>query len=438
MKKILKIVVVIIILVTLLSGNASVLAKASVDMLSESKTKINTIENETKIPENSVNEQTDEIQNNDNKNQTLTSEKSTEETEANENTEKIVEENKEKENKTSSNNEVVLFSNMEKNETKNGSVAKTNTQLGKLWIEINLRLPQIEQNLKVTIKKSDKFVKEFTAPTEEAPKTNLAGDENGEEYYTSLYYISDDLEPGNDYSIEITGKYYIAYTQNEIEIKENNETKIKLTNGHYSDNMLNGLGVIALGDVNLDNKIDELDIKEMVEQIESANPNSDYDLNGDGEVNIVDLSYIAINKNEGDLEASTTSKIKVDNNKVSKDMTKGSIVSDGNTTLNDILEDNGKAVTFAPNDPEKEISASNPIEITLDLGDEILTETGAITISPSTNRENNIISGVVTIETADSKIIEAEITTKTVAKKYNKITSRAGSLRNSNYSINTS
>ncbi len=408
MKKTLKILVAIVIILTLLNGNIFALAKATMESVAEQKNQTNTIKKDSIDNENTNTQQTTQTETQNNTEQQSTSEETAKsETETVDNNEETSEE-KEQLNKEQNENNKISLLNMNISNTNGITKINQESKKGKLFVEINLRLPQIKQNLKLIVKKADKVVKEFENPTD-VTKEKLAGNEEGKEFYTNLYYIAEDLEIGNDYSIEILGTNYITYTQNSIEIRDNNETKIKLTNGHDSDEISSGLGVITLGNINKDGKIDATDVKQIIDEIESANPNLNYDLNGDGKVNIVDLSYVAINKDEEEIKGSIKHSLKLDTEKIEKHTTQGHIVSNSGATINDILEDNGKAVTFEPANANEAISNENPIEISLDLGQETLTETGAITIAPSTNTENNITSGIVTVETADGEILQAKI-----------------------------
>ena len=282
------------------------------------------------------------------------------------------------------------------------SIEEPEIKTGKLFINIDLRLPQSQPDLNVSLNK------QHTSDYEKITEKSYDGEK--------AYYTYDNLNPGI-YILSISGNGYQKFTQN-IEIQENMTSELSLINGHDSDNLSivesKQVGVIGIGDIypngQPDGIINSNDETEMVNQIESRKYNSKYDLNQDGKIDIIDLSYISINKDKGYTggKISYIANIDLAEAKITSDI---GVVEETNGTLEDLLKNNEKYVTLKPT--QGEISSVNPVEITLDLG-ENNAPSEAITIAPSANSENNIESGIVTVETVEGDIIEAKIAKNTI------------------------
>ena len=67
-------------------------------------------------------------------------------------------------------------------------------------------------------------------------------------------------------------------------------------------------GIMAVGDVTQDGKIDKADSEAMMDAIESGENDTHYDLNGDDRVDAADLTYITMNYG-GNVEAKVLSRI---------------------------------------------------------------------------------------------------------------------------------
>ncbi len=291
---------------------------------------------------------------------------------------------------------------------------------GKLYVSIDLRLPQANQDkiessiFNVLLKKDGikKYEAEFYKGFRERK------DE------TKLYYTFNNVEVGS-YVLEISGKSaksgYVTYTQN-VNIKSNTISELNLTNGYKEDAVdileKNQIGVLAIGDVTGDGKIvgynfdgtvsdskTPNDEEKMIEALNKMSKDSTYDLNGDGKVDIVDLSYISINKNKAYIGGHILESIDISDASVEVDTS--TKVEHGD--VKDILENNDKYITLTPVDPNADISEENAVEITLDLGENIQPETQEITIAPSQNPENNIEGGTINIELENGENIQAII-----------------------------
>ena len=390
MKKTLKLIVALLLLVSILVQPVSVLAiglsneeftnsESSNNMLNEENQEDETKENLEEKTE--VNENIDKTENED---QTLTEEQ-TEESRG-ENTDNNILENPEEQLETQP--ETGLTSVQEENNNDTTEIyqsenplaeqEKTETELQKteddlcdFVIEIILRLPT-QDNFEVKLNKENK---EFTA------QKNVQEDK--------IYYNFENIEKGN-YVVTITGKNYITYTQN-IEIISG-LTKISLSNGHDINDLLGNnqtqYGVIALGDVTGNGIIDEDDENKLIEVIESKVYNAKFDLNGDGKIDIVDLSYVTFNK--GNNIQSTPLKMLKLNEQNIETVTGTEITSTGKD-VSSIFKDDGEHVELKPKNGQN-ISQTNPVEITLNVeGSKDKTE--AIVIEAPKDKTNIIKNG---------------------------------------------
>ena len=398
MKQTLKFTLVMSIILSLIMGNVTVLAAniiytlpekndvVSNDTISNSNAEEIISANETSnSPENSGEKQTNEISE-DAENDGEKAENDGEKEEA--------ESEIESKNANNSSNQEEIIAN--KKELKE-QVSPINNEngLGELDIQLDMTLPsqKIAFDVKLISEDGTSFNSDLYESSEEEQKRKDA----------KLFYTFKNLEVGK-YTLEIKHQGYVSYVRKDIEIKADTISKISLTNGYSELLKDRQIELIAVGDVNADGKVDETDENEIIEAIDTESRDSKYDLNGDTKVDIIDLSYVAINKfkslSESDiLETVDTSKASIEFKE--EDIQSGKI--------EDILQNNDKYVTLKPQDSTKDISSGNPVEISISLDENIKTETKEITIKPSSNPENNIEEGTITIETEDGGVIEATL-----------------------------
>lgn len=422
MRKSLKFVIVMSIILTMLMGNVSVLASSVIDVASNSQV-VDEINNSEQVDEEindgyKTNEEVDNDEQVSKENDKITS--------ANEGSEGNMEEPKKEE--TSENEESLEtkenLEEQEKIETISNATTRIASELGsgKVFISLDLRLPQAKQE------NSDQSI--FTVTLR-----NKNGELSGikPEFYrgfreredeTKLYYTFNYV-PVGEYTVEITKTGYAKFTRS-VQIKTGTISELSLTNGYNEDKLdvlrEGQIGVVAVGDVTGDEKVlgydsngkalagvtsTNNDEEAMIKAIEdyskdSSTYNSKYDLNGDGKINIIDLSYISINKNNEAIKGVIIESV---------DITKATVEESKTTTINeehgevkDILENNDKYITLEPKNKEADISKDNPVEISIDLGENVQAETQEITIAPSSNVENNIEAAIITVETVDGHI----------------------------------
>ena len=462
MKKILKLAVVISIIFAMLSGNVAVIAAEVVEIKSENTTKegtateVNTnttsekqaTTKATTEPEESKSESTTgEAEKSKNESTTgetaerkdenttsgateETSKESNDDTEKstkNENTKKTIDttkdgkeeaESQEESETNSSNNEIEAI-NATPDENGQSEIPERDpldTLAGSLELKIDLRLPQQKLNansVKVTLTKGNKVI----TSTEKA---------TGEANEKQLFYVFNNLEAGK-YSLSISGTGYQTFNATDIEIKPNTTTQLGFTNGYDATSVdpitgkSMGTGIIRLGDVDGSKDVTQADVDALLNRIEGKenikgynyNLNQDKDEKGNDIIDIVDLSYAVINSGKTYIGASPRYITNLNLEKIESETKKGSYYTgttnpDGEadptlaTDIKEVLSNNDKHVTLQPEDPTLEISEENPIEIGIDI-EENTAETEYINIAPSENANNNITSGIITVEGYDYK-----------------------------------
>lgn len=245
------------------------------------------------------------------------------------------------------------------------------------------------------------------------------------------------------YCLHIDGQRHVPYTQ-VIEIKDGKRASITI----YNDDAANidpknpSFGVIPFGDVNNDEVINDLDAQEIAQAIsdqKKPDANTFYDVNNDGEVNLIDLAYVVRNNTANKESACvlapvtyTTSSIALAANAAAKIAENTKPAKVGNLSAEDLKEPDkvadairdtllgvAAAKEATPEDAkdnfvqlegkgEEALSPDNPVELDLALVDtdaqgkplaeaQAPTEAEAITIVPPVNADSKITSGALTV-----------------------------------------
>jgi len=258
-------------------------------------------------------------------------------------------------------------------------------------INVNLDFPVSEDKFDITLSSSD--------GAGNFKECELRSNENG----NVVSGIIKDIPVGK-YILIVKSESYADYIQ-EVNITKGVTTKIELNNSkqrnelkkNSSDNLY---GVMAIGDVNADGIVDEKDSDAVMQAIENGNSDSKFDLNNDNTVDIADLSYITLNYGSN-VEAKPLGIISSENIKPEKG--DGTVIKAGN--MDSLTENVSQFVQFAPLNGQA-ISASNPIELSLDINQQVQAENrqvNGVVIKPPVGSLNLIKSGVVTIEDDDGK-----------------------------------
>lgn len=179
-------------------------------------------------------------------------------------------------------------------------------------------------------------------------------------------------------------------------------------------------GVMAIGDVNGDGKINDADAKIVTDAIQTND--TEYDLNGDGTTDLTDLTYVVRNYTDGNVEAvpvhtvssialRATVKAEV-NTETTKTVVHNALGESVEGNIKDILlSTTNNYVTLMPKEDDEVISEENPIEVTLALDEKKTdsdpgalvegTKVEAITIVSPVNSTSLITDGSMLIEYVD-------------------------------------
>lgn len=261
-------------------------------------------------------------------------------------------------------------------------------QNGALDIAMDLSLPTKGQTFAVTLDGANQQTGEM--------HVNADG--------TEATYSFQDVAPAT-YTLTIKSEGYATYTQ-QITIMAGTTTRIALNNNHQINEGLDKKhGIMAVGDINQDGKIDDKDAEEMMQAIDAGKTDATYDLNNDNKVNVLDLTYITMNYGEN-VVATPLSTISEQNITVEQpDADKVTVKGE----LSDLTANTNTHVQFAPKNGE--ISEQNPIELSLEIKGEGTNAPKAdgIVIKPPVATDNLIDAGSILVETATGEKIEATI-----------------------------
>ncbi len=238
--------------------------------------------------------------------------------------------------------------------------------------------------------------------------------ENGESYPLSLYMekgaTSATVSLGNIrdgmYILELSAEQYLDYTQQQLEFKGDcvNLTLYNYESVNYNQPKDRLFGVMPVGDLNSDGKIDDSDANIIRDNIEGDA--AKYDLNGDGLVDIKDLSIVVRNKADSVQPAKPVHTVSsyVLKDKVTMAAETGSVQSG---TVESLLNqhEEGTKVGLAPAKDEA-ISEENPVAVSMDVAGELGTpeeiekhevKASAVEIIPPPDSENRITAGTVEV-----------------------------------------
>ena len=428
MKKILKFTIVICIILSLLSGNTAVIAT---ELVGNEENKTQETQNSVDT-QNTSNEVADNVETNttDEENETTNSSANANESETgnegNTSTNSQTNSSLMKANKATGvspilNSSINTITGNE-NETAVGIPAK-------LDVTLHLKLPN--SNL-TTSDFSVTLTRYKDTPETEETQIPLVSS-SGEAKFGKFYYEFENIptnpitqsnkEGETNYTLRITSKYYQNFSQ-QIKVKSGKITTIDISNsfdvnsttttgadGKKIQRPVMGVASIIGSEESEepDSKIDEKDITEMIRSIDS-NENK-YDLNGDGVTNIIDLSYIAINKGQNSAQSGNwgyDQLISLDAASVETMFETQNINTHIDGDFENILKNNDQHISLAPVGPNAEITPATPVELAINLENKEI-ETQEITIAPSTNSDNNIQTGEAVITYTDASGAEQTI-----------------------------
>lgn len=215
-----------------------------------------------------------------------------------------------------------------------------------------------------------------------------------------------------EYTLKITGKGFVPYTQN-ISVK-GRACGVRLTTGFLDNvNYQQGAahpGVLLLGDVNGDGKVDNSDKAALVEAIEAFDSTAAdaasrwgaFDLDGNGEVNLVDLEYLAKCLADGRDTAAWVEE-SVPAAAVDADAGQGTQIVEGTTDT--LLQRSGGVVLSPVNGAA--ISKDNPVSLEFQIG-----ASGQAAMADGivigTGRENPVSRAIISVQYEDETGIHTE------------------------------
>ncbi len=271
------------------------------------------------------------------------------------------------------------------------------SDVSSLEININLDLPVQNNQFNVTLSSFD--------GNENIKNCDLTSNNSG----TSAIGVIKDIPVGK-YTLTIASDNYITYTQ-DVTITKGITTKIELNNSKQKNEWQkssdgNLYGVIAIGDINSDGKIDEQDSEIMMQAIDNGSTDSKYDLNNDSSVDIADLSYVTLNYGTN-VSAVPINIISAES--INPESGANTAVKSGD--INNLTENTEQFVQFAAANSQ-EISSANPIEFSLEINHPAQVnnrQVNGIVIKPPANSLNLIKTGVVTAEDENGNIYTFDI-----------------------------
>ncbi len=320
MKKMLKFAIVVSIIFAMLSGNVAVIAANTLEPQATVKEAEETaIDNTKTIPQTTMTPQTPVVEQGKEEEPGTQQEGEQEEPTSSEDTDTL--DGKNKEEIFDSDNEVTEDSiapkyndsvdaqdqadadeaattSLEDEEDEEGEEQKEIAP-GELFVTLNLKLPNdkvIPGNFSISLQKNNNG-----QPDGDPIPLKSATGGKGAIYweFDNIPVDSDEEDSYTNYNLRITpeqGCFYQPYSQI-VSVKSGKITRLDITNS-FDVNSLDEKAtraVMGVGNVAGNSEtVDDDDINEMIKAIENKSAN--YDLNGDGKTNIIDLSYIAINK----------------------------------------------------------------------------------------------------------------------------------------------
>lgn len=202
--------------------------------------------------------------------------------------------------------------------------------------------------------------------------------------------VFENLEEGT-YTLCMESQGFVSYQQ-ELTIEEGYNYSLSVATG---DTGISGTGIMPYGDLQKDGVVDSKDAAAVVDALESETGDLLYDVNEDGNIDLLDLEKAAALFCGGDENAA------IRKSAVAKSVVPGliqpsvpeSTVQEG--SIEDLLAGNG-TISLSPAGEHTEISAENPVEISFDfLSGSKETELGGIVLQ--TPSENRIETGMIEI-----------------------------------------
>ncbi len=218
--------------------------------------------------------------------------------------------------------------------------------------KVQVELKKGSQSLgKLSLAKSQESAKLSQYPASVTVKNSEGGTPEGQ--WPGSVDVSISNLPTGDYQLKFTGEGYCDRT-------------VDLTLRDYSKHVTIGTGdaTFALGDFNGDNVVNDKDRSLLIEKLGSKESRdlAQFDLNGDGEISVVDLSYVTRNVGAtGDVILTKTALLNaVDVGETETELEKTTKVTGD---LNNLFQPNGQTVKLEPTE-ENQNEIQIPVVLT--------------------------------------------------------------------------
>ena len=279
-------------------------------------------------------------------------------------------------------------------DTQDTKIVKANNAVGEIAFTINFALPQTKaevesRNIKLTLTKGSSSStitlsnNNITGSLLSSDKVSISPLEISDKQFGSYNIVLSGLETG-EYSLELTGDGYTNISE-KVDLNQYSKHLIVSTDD----------GTFSLGDFNNDGIVDVYDQK-MLQEVLGSKYNetiAKFDLDGDKDIDITDLSYVNRNKNlTGNVivkETSLIADVSVETNDI--------IVEEGNIT--DIFTTNNQSVVKISSTSE-----SSDIQIPVTLSDSGVELSEIKITTPAT--DGAIKEGVAVVELANGETQE--------------------------------
>ena len=314
------------------------------------------------------------------------------------------------ENQTAKASEILTLKNVSENKTEENN--ENDDQLINFMAKISLSFPitkdgKIDEDIYKSFhiyleNSSDKNVKEAHSHTH----LSMSLINENEVTFTAQNVAS------GQYVLNIETDHYYRKFKQEIVIEEGNLHTVYLSDS-YVMNQNNGdktYGILAIGDLNNDGSINQNDVDRLKSHMGQSKETSidfetNYDLNQDGLIDIVDMSIMAYNYNINEDVKGVVTQSLLSNQVTVLDNTQNAVVQ-GERPLDTIMEEKEEPISLKPV-KDGNISEENPIKIEMDFKNTETKIEGIIIKAPQDTGPTN---GSIEVETADSKILSIPIT----------------------------
>lgn len=217
-----------------------------------------------------------------------------------------------------------------------------------------------------------------------------------------------DQLPDGVYTLSVGGDGFADYTQTLT--VEGMLYSLQLCTGRLAADTYTDAahpGLLLMGDVNGDGVVDQSDVDGLIDALESDTPDlAACDLDGSGEVDLLDLQMLADSLGETGTIQSTVS-VRIPQGLTAVSVEDGDTVAQGD--LDQLLAGTGSVTLATASDAP--ISEDNPVNLTFDFGQgkDAAVELGGMVVQTPAGSGNEVTQATVTLELADGRLLEIPV-----------------------------